>query len=102
MTQDVPEYAALHDLILVAIAPLLWAVYPADCTDTDTAVGRIDCDGTRFHVGLDGDEIEVYSFATLRESTTWFAEYLSALTLGSGILCTPDSDRPGTRIANTP
>jgi hypothetical protein len=83
MTSNGPEQTALLGLTVVAVTPLLWAVYSADQAADDTAVGHIDCDGDRFHVGLDGDEMEAYSFATLRESTQWFAEYLAAVTLGT-------------------
>jgi hypothetical protein len=73
-------------MTVVAVARLLWAVFDSDQTAADAALGHIECDGTRFRVGLAGDELEPYSFATLRECATWFAEYRDALSLGrSGI-----------------
>jgi hypothetical protein len=68
------------DITVVAVAPLLWAVFP--CGYADTAVGHIDSDGIRYRVALAGEELEPYTFATLREGTEWFAEYRSALRLG--------------------
>jgi hypothetical protein len=62
---------------VVAMGPLTWAVFEAD-----TVLGRIHRDGDRFRVGLVGDELEPYAFATLRESEGWFAEYRFAITLG--------------------
>jgi hypothetical protein len=69
-------------IAVVAVAPLLWAVYDSARPDAGAAIGHIDSDGCRFRVGLAGDELEPYSFPTLRECSEWFAEYRSALSLG--------------------
>jgi len=69
-------------IAVIAVAPLLWAVYDSDRPDSGTAIGHIDSDGDRFRVGLAGDDLEPCTFATLRESSEWFAEYCSALSLG--------------------
>jgi hypothetical protein len=67
---------------VVAMGPLTWAVFDTNPLEADTVLGRIHRDGDRFRVGLVGDELEPYAFATLRESEGWFAEYRFAITLG--------------------
>jgi hypothetical protein len=73
---------AERSVIVFAMDPLTWAVFASSSLEADTVLGRIRRDGDRFRVGLDGDELEPYSFATLRESEGWFAEYAFAMTLG--------------------
>jgi hypothetical protein len=74
--------AAPDSVEVIAVAPLLWAVYDSERPDADAAIGHIDSDGDRFRVGLAGDDLEPYTFGTLRECSQWFAEYCSALSLG--------------------
>jgi hypothetical protein len=62
------------------MGPFAWSVF--DALEADTALGHIQRDGDRYRVGLVGDELESYSFATLRESEAWFTEYLFAMSLG--------------------
>ena len=75
---------APHQVTLVAVAPLLWAVFDSADRWADAALGHIDLDGARYRVGLAGDDLEPYAFATLEDAATWFAEYVSALSLGAG------------------
>jgi hypothetical protein len=71
-----------RSVAVVAVGPLTWAVFDTGTLEADSVLGRIHRDGDRFRVGLVGDELEPYSFATLRESECWFAEYRFALALG--------------------
>jgi len=81
-TESVGIGHAADGVVVVAVAPLLWAVYDSGGPGADAAIGLIDSDGARFRVGLSGDDLEPYTFASLRECSEWFAEYLSALSLG--------------------
>ena len=67
---------------VVAVAPLLWAVFDFDTDGADAEIGHIDCDGDRYRVGLADEDLQPYSFATLRECRGWFDEYRWALSLG--------------------
>jgi hypothetical protein len=71
------------EVTVVPVTPHLWAVFGSDRAGADVALGYIDSDGIRFRVGLGGEDLEPYSFATLSEGAAWFAEYRSALTLGT-------------------
>jgi len=81
-TESVGIGHAADGVVVVAVAPLLWAVYDSGGPGADAAIGLIDSDGARFRVGLSGDDREPYTFSSLRECSEWFAEYLSALSLG--------------------
>jgi hypothetical protein len=69
----------------IAVAPLRWEArasgegHPV----AGAVIGHIVCDGDRFRVGLDGEELEAYSFGTLGECVEWFDEFRFALGLGT-------------------
>jgi hypothetical protein len=73
---------ATDQVSLLAVAPLLWAVFDSDGLGAGSALGHVDCDGARYRVGLAGDDLEPYTFASLDEAASWFAEFASALKLG--------------------
>jgi hypothetical protein len=70
------------DMRVVAVAECLWAVYDFRVC-ADVAVGHIERHCNRYHVGLQGDELEMYFFDTLENSIGWFTEYCFAMTLGT-------------------
>ena len=72
-----------RDVAAIAVAPLLWEVRAFKQPVAGAVIGHIVCDGDRFRVGLDGEEVEAYSFGTLGECVEWFDEFRFALGLGT-------------------
>jgi hypothetical protein len=76
------------DLSVIEVAASLWAVFDTS-VGSSVALGHIDQNGTRFFVGLEGDELEPYSFESLDQSVGWFEELCFAVHLGSPIAPAP-------------
>jgi hypothetical protein len=70
-------------LSAIAVASLRWEVRVCGESGAHAVIGHIVCDGDRFRVGVDGEELEAYTFGSLRECLGWFDEFRFALGLGT-------------------
>jgi hypothetical protein len=72
----------VSEVTVVPVAPSLSAVYDPRVR-ADIAVGHIDYENGRFHVGLEDEDMEPYSLDSRDRAVEWFSEFTFALTLGS-------------------
>jgi hypothetical protein len=86
-----PPYSQ-RGIAAIAVAPLLWEVHVTGESVADAVIGHIVCDGDRFRVGVNGEDLEAYAFGSLPQCLEWFEEFRFALALG-----TRDSAMPLTR-----